>query len=82
MTDREKMERLYELAEQDSIYQTWKQVYEENEEAFRAYADKRSKPVRSILYSYAVAGRLMMQRLSNIACDRMEFLEGKEKGAE
>ena len=81
MTDMERLTKLYKIAEQDSVFQAWKHAFDDNQNAFHKYADKRSKRTRNILYSYADGGRMMLQRLSYLACTHMEFPEEKDKGA-
>lgn len=76
---RRKWRKLTSLAEEDEVYLIWKRAYVENKRQFERIANRMPKRLRKILWGYAEGGRLMMQRLSNIACEQMEFLE--ESGA-
>jgi hypothetical protein len=78
MESRGKRERLYKMAEQDPIYQVWKNDYESNIALFKQFADTQPEEVKNVLFGYADAGRMMMQRMINIACDNMEFVEDRE----
>ena len=80
METREKQEKLYKMAEQDSIYQVWKNGYESNIALFKQFADTQPEEVQNVLFGYADGGRIMMQRMINIACDEMEFVEDRENG--
>lgn len=71
--------RLEQLAEQDASYQVWKQAYTEAEAAFEAYANAQPEAIRNVLYGYAEAGRLMNQRLVNLACTHMSFPADKKE---
>lgn len=73
MQETEKIKRLQQLAEQDEIYLTWKNSYTEATEKFTKIARWCPKNIRSILYSYADFGRVMNQRLVNLACKHMDF---------
>lgn len=81
MTEMERLAKLYEIAEQDPDYQGWKHDFEANQEDFCKFADGRKKSIRNFLYAYADAGRMMLQRLSLLACTHMEFPEEKDQGA-
>ena len=72
---RRKCRQLTTLAEEDEVYLIWKRAYDENKRQFERFANRMPKRFRNILWCYAEGGRLMMQRLSNIACEQMEFLE-------
>ena len=78
MEDRSKHEMLYALAEQDSSYKLWKKCFEDCVWSFCEFADNQPEEIRNILYGYADCGRMMMQRMINIACENMEF-NGNEK---
>ena len=68
-----RMQRLQQIADQDSIYQVWEKSYQEYSDKFRKIARWCPKRVRNILVGYGESGRLMMQRMMNLACDHMEF---------
>ena len=70
-----KTERLYALAEQDHIYNVWMNSYEDCITPFKSFAQDQPDEIRNFLYGYADCGRMMMQRIINIACDTMEFIE-------
>ena len=76
----DKLDRLYQLAENDDIYQTWKHGFEELSVPFKLFAESQPIEIRRLLYGYTDAGRMMAQRVSNIACQYMEFIEQKESG--
>lgn len=77
MENRDKQDRLYAIAEQDSIYQVWKNSYENSIPSFKQFANTQPEEVQNVLFGYADAGRMMMQRMINIACDKMEFVEDR-----
>ena len=81
MTNMERLTKLYELGEQDSIYCGFKGDYEDNRKAFRAFATAQDEQTRNFLFAYAESGRLMLQRLCFLACTCMEFPEEKDQGA-
>ena len=70
-----RQQRLSTIAEQDEIYCVWKNSYEECAEKFHKFAKHCPPKVRNYLYGYAESGRLMYQRMVNIACTHMEFIE-------
>ncbi len=65
--------QLTELAQRDKPYQLWARVFAESREAFAAFADAQPPEIRQVLWSYAEGGRLMNQRLVNLACREMVF---------
>ena len=71
-------QRLYQLAEQDEIYKTWEYSYQECAEKFNKVAKWFPKHIRSIIYSYADFGRMMLQRMTNLACKYMEFPDERQ----
>lgn len=73
MNEQEKLRKLEALATQDPAWQAWRRSYEASREEFQALADAQPEEVRNILYGYAEGGRLMYQRLVNLACTHMEF---------
>ncbi len=78
MKDTIRRQRLHQLAEQDSIYLSWKSSFENTSEKFHDFAMQCPEDVRSFLYGYAVFGRMMMQRMLNLACSYMEFPDEKQ----
>lgn len=81
MTDMERLAKLYEIAEKDPIYQMWKQDFEDNHQMLYKFAEESKNSIRNFLCAYAVASRMMLQRLSLLACMHMEFPEEKDQGA-
>ena len=69
----QRQESLQELAQNDSIYQTWQRSYEDCREAFADFANTQPEEVRNMLYGYADCGRMAQQRLVNLACEHMVF---------
>jgi len=78
MKDIIRMQRLRQIAEQDSTYQVWEKSYQNYAAKFHKIARWCPQNIRSILYGYAECGRLMMQRMTNLACSHMEFPDEKQ----
>ena len=74
-------QKLDALAKQDEIYLMWKHSFADCADAFREYADTQPEDIRNMLWGYAECGRLMQQRLVNLACKYMDFLRSTEEGA-
>lgn len=72
--DFEKMDRLNQIAERDYAYTVWKNCREEFTQAFHAFADSQPEEIRNMLLGYASAGDMMSQRILNIACEHMDFI--------
>lgn len=66
-------ERLNNIAQSDRAYLVWKLSYETTASEFEAYANQQPDNVRQMLWAYAESGRLMNQRLANLACENMRF---------
>lgn len=77
-----RLKKLNMIAQQDEIYQMWHRCYLAEKNAFEKYADAQPEAVRSTLYGYAECGRLVYQRLSNLACMHMDFIEPTKTGAD
>lgn len=75
MTAPERQASLFEFAEQDESYTLWKASYQEYMPQFDAYADAQPEDIRNILRGYGESGRLMYQRVVNLACEHMVFLK-------
>lgn len=75
MTETEKWERLEQLAKQDEAYMVWKNSYNEFAGKFHRFIRWCPRKVRNYLCGYAECGRLMLQRMVNLACEHMEFTE-------
>ena len=67
--------KLQKIAEEDEIYQAWAKSYGDCKDAFAQFAGSQPEDVRNMLYGYADCGRMMMQRLVNLACEKMVFSE-------
>ena len=67
---------LWELAEQDDIYMFWKTTLEMCEKPFKEYVETCPEEIRGILYGYADSGRMMCQRVVNLA---FEYLGSSEE---
>ena len=65
--------QLLELAQKDNVYQVWSQSYENCRESFYQFAVSQPEEIRNMLYGYADCGRMMMQRMVNLACEHMVF---------
>ena len=70
-----RQQKIYEIAETDLSYQMWSHVFKECQDAFAQFADSQPQEIRSILYGYADSGRMAQQRLLNLACEHMLFIE-------
>ncbi len=72
-------DQLNTIAGSDSVYLVWKETYEAAADEFEAYANQQPDDVRQILWAYAESGRLMNQRLVNLACEHMRFPQKKKR---
>lgn len=72
--DFEKQKRLLALAEQDYPYTVWETCRKEFESAFYTFADSQPEEIRNMLLGYAGAGDMINQRIINIACENMDFI--------
>ena len=66
---------LLKIAEQDNIYQVWARSFEDCKDAFAQFAATQPEEIRNMLYGYADCGRMMMQKMVNLACEHMVFPE-------
>ena len=71
----QRMEKLYAIAQEDEVFLFWQQMYRQSEKSFEEVMKHTSKKRREIILSYAEGGRTMMQRLMNIACENMDFVD-------
>jgi len=62
------------LAEADEAYKTWRNLYLLYQKDFEEFSDMRPREIQDMLRGYAVCGRFMNQRLLNLVCQHMEFL--------
>lgn len=73
-----RQKRLYEIAEGNDIYQVWARSFEDCREDFARFAKSQPEEIRNMLYGYADCGRMMQQKLVNLACENMIFPDEKE----
>ena len=71
--EQNRLEELLRIAEEDGIFQVWSQSYEDCRESFYRFAASQPEEIRNMLYGYADCGRMMMQRMINLACEYMIF---------
>lgn len=77
MDERERQARLSDLARRDEAYALWAKCYQNCSPQFEAYANAQPEDVRNILWGYAESGRLMNQRIVNLACEYLVFPDEK-----
>lgn len=78
-----KQRRIYVLAEDDDAYVIWKTMYLRVQKEFEEFAATQPAQIQDVLRCYAECGRIMNQRLLNLACMHMEFSdEAQEKEAQ
>lgn len=78
MQEDERLRRLQQAAGQDEVYMVWKNSYHESVEKFDRFIKWCPRKVRNFLCGYAECGRLMMQRMVNLACIYMEFPDERQ----
>jgi len=71
----QRQRRLEAIAQQDAAYQLWKRCYAETFAQFEKFANAQPDETRNYLWGYAEAGRLMYQRMVNLACCHMVFTD-------
>ena len=69
------MHRLLQMAALDENYLVWKQEYMACGKKIEKFAKWFPRGVRNILFGYVNSGRMMYQRVLNIACQNMEFID-------
>lgn len=79
MKESERTKHLWALAEKDEIYLFWKNCFETSETPFKEFADNCPPEIQEILYGYADCGKMMCQRVVNIACKYMDFMDQDKK---
>ena len=72
--------RLIELSENDEVFKVWKHSHDLFFAQFYAYASAQSADIQDFLFGYAESGKLMYQRMVNLACKYMAFIEKTENG--
>ena len=75
MTDTEKWNRLEQLAQKDEAFMVWEKSYRTFSPKFHRFIRWCPRKIRNYLSGYAECGRLMMQRMVNLACEHMDFPE-------
>ena len=80
MTERERFDRLLKIAEQDACYMVWKNSFDDAVQEFDTYIRQCPNKKRNFLGAYAEGGRMMMQRLVNLACSNMQFPDENNGG--
>lgn len=78
MTDMERMHRLLKVAETDKNYLTWKYSCDEFEKKYCAMAKWLPKKFRKTFSDYASCCAMAQQRMLNIACKNMKFLDEED----
>lgn len=79
MLEDERIKCLQQMAELDEVYLVWKNSHEEFAGKFNGFIKWCPKKVRNYLCGYAESGRLMYQRMVNIACTHMDFIDTNKK---
>lgn len=70
-----RLKRLENLARADEIYNVWYKSRLEFAEQFQQYADAQPQAVRNMLWGYACSGEMLLQRMINLACENMDYIE-------
>ena len=73
----QKQTQLLKIAEADEIYCIWRRDFLDAQKLFQEYTDNQPEEVRNFLQQYADCGRMMNQRLVNLACMHMHFTRRK-----
>ena len=69
----ERQKKLDQLAQKDESFCLWKKCYLQCEKEFEIFANSQPEYIRNILWGYAESGRIMNQRMVNLACEKMIF---------
>ncbi|MBQ8881293.1 MAG: hypothetical protein IJ030_03870 [Oscillospiraceae bacterium] len=78
MKEIERLSHFLEMAEQDAIFQVWKKdgkVYEKKCTRFLRWCPQK---VREAFIGYVDCNRMMQQRILNIACQSMKFMDEED----
>jgi len=75
MEDKKRFRRLMQIAEQDANYLAFKMDYEKCGKKLEKILKWCPKQIRSLFRAYTDCGRMMNQRILNIACANMEFMD-------
>ena len=73
MNEHERFEILQQIAKQDDIVILRQKTRETLAPQFEAFANTQPQEIRNILWGYAESGRLVYQRMVNLACLHMDF---------
>ena len=79
MDNRERLKRVWKLAEDDPAYDFWNHIHEDTRSAFYAYANQCPDDIKQILLGFAAAGEMKFQRMVNVACNHMIFEDELKK---
>ena len=71
----ERQKKLEQLAQADVSFCLWKNSYLQYAKEFEIFANSQPEYIRNILWGYAERGRIMYQRMVNLACEKMIFPE-------
>lgn len=71
--------KLMEVAAQDKTYGIWMGIYAEAKEEFTAYMEQQTPEVQNILCAALGSCEMLHQRLINVACMNMEFIDPKNR---
>ena len=69
----ERQKKLDQLAQKDESFCLWKKCYLQCAKEFETFANSQPEYIRNILWGYAESGRIMYQRMVNLACEKMVF---------
>ncbi len=68
MTQDQQIEKLRQIARQDSIYLELQTAYEESRKEYYACFDKHDSKTQRVLNTFAYTGQMRFQRLLYLAC--------------
>ena len=75
MEDMKRFHRLIKMAEQDANYRAFKMDYEVCGKKIEKFLKWCPKRIQYLFQAYAVCDKMMNQRILNIACANMEFMD-------
>lgn len=71
----ERQNKIIKLAQQQHTYQIWSELQEKTKQDFDDYLRQQPPDVQSTLLSYVDSCLMVGQRLLNIACEYMDFID-------
>lgn len=71
----ERQRKVIKLAEEQLTYQIWSDLQEKTKRDFDDFLLQQTEDVQSMLLSYAGSCLMTGQRLLNIACEYMDFID-------